>query len=1180
MPVALRFLFLVLLLFSCRAGAQPGGGAPWSALRSKVLPVRAGDTARLDSLTVVPGSVRVEGVEEGRYTVLHESGRIVWNKPGTDGGMLPDSARISYRVFPLLLTAPRFHKSLLQVDSLVPISYSYARAARDSSAFLDSRAIEYNGSYGRSIALGNNQDVVLSSAFNLQASGYILDSIRLDAALSDNTIPFQPEGNTQRLQEFDQIFIRLQKGSHSLQAGDYNLEDPPSYFLNFYKRAQGLYYQGGWGAGKRGSILSGLSASVARGQFARNIFQGGEGNQGPYKLTGNNGEQFFIVLANTERVYIDNVLQERGETRDYVIDYNTAEVRFMPRRLISKDSRIQVEFEYQDRNYLNSLLYGYTEWKPSEKLTLRVNAYSSQDARNQPYLQELSGDQKRFLSGIGDSIQNAFYPVISEDTFGTNKILYRIADTVVEGVAYDSVFLYSTDPQNARYLLSFAFVGEGRGDYDLSARPANGRVYDWVAPRGGQKQGAYAPVQLLVTPKAQQVFTAAADWRPDSARRFGLEVAGSNYDPNLFSTLSAADHPGGAARLTYEERRALGAKDSAGRRRAVWKNAASYEWVQDRFQAIAPYRNVEFARDWNVPPTQGPGARKPDEHLLHAASSLGDAHLGTAAYDYSLYRRGTDYTGHRHILSYRLDGRRATFALAHNELRSADTFQTARFRRPAVQAEWRPVGWKGAAIGVSSFLENNALRARALNENGTSTGADTLLTTAFSFDVSQAYFRMAERRGTGATINYTQRRDRLPRADVFNAQSHSHNISVGGTWARSERHRLAFTGTYRKLIVDDSTFNNQKPEETGLGRVEYTGAFGRNALMLTTIYEAGSGQEQKRSYTYVEVPVGQGQFTWNDYNADGIQGANEFELALYPDQKRFIRIFTPTNEYVRVNYSLLSGSAGFEGGSLWKSPTGVRKFLSRFSDQATYQVSNRLTLGGIGAYNPFLDALADTSILVVSRSIGNTVFFNRSDPKWGFDYNLSSARNKSLLTYGVEGSGQTAHLIKARWNPSRSFGLIAGARKTVRAYESALEDGRTFRIEGWAAEPQVTWIHRGRLRLTGTGRYEVRKNAPEHGGDAATITGGTVELRYNQPTAGVLQARGTYAGIRYTGTAPASAVGFALLDALQPGANYLWYFAWDRRVGKGIELSIEYEGRKPGTGTVIHTGRTTVRAVL
>ena len=105
------------------------------------------------------------------------------------------------------------------------------------------KGLDYKGSFARGISFGNSQNLVLNSSFNLQLAGDLGDDIEILAAITDNNIPLQPEGNTQQLQEFDKIFIQLRKKENVLIAGDYELGRPNSYFMNYYKKLQGATFQ-------------------------------------------------------------------------------------------------------------------------------------------------------------------------------------------------------------------------------------------------------------------------------------------------------------------------------------------------------------------------------------------------------------------------------------------------------------------------------------------------------------------------------------------------------------------------------------------------------------------------------------------------------------------------------------------------------------------------------------------------------------------------------------------------------------------------------------------------------------------------------------------------------------------------------------------------------------------------
>jgi hypothetical protein len=259
------------------------------------------------------------------------------------------------------------------------LSKPYMLSEQNRYDFFDWGDLQKNGTISRGIIVGNNQDLSVSSSFNLQLAGKLSEDIEILASVSDNNIPVQPDGNTRNLQDFDQVYIKIFNERHALTVGDYFFSGKGGYFLRYNKRLQGLNYNGTFvnAKGVKQNVETALAFS--RGKFGRNIIQGQEGNQGPYRLKGEQNETFIVVLAGTEKVFVDGKLMVRGQDFDYMINYNTAEIIFTPKVLITQNTRIIVEFQYTTQNYARSLMYAGSEWE-AKKSKYYLKVYSEQES--------------------------------------------------------------------------------------------------------------------------------------------------------------------------------------------------------------------------------------------------------------------------------------------------------------------------------------------------------------------------------------------------------------------------------------------------------------------------------------------------------------------------------------------------------------------------------------------------------------------------------------------------------------------------------------------------------------------------------------------------------------------------------------------------------------------------------
>jgi hypothetical protein len=1155
---------------------------------------------RLDSLTVAPPLGLVVDFDQG--TILESTFFLLHNNwLQLDTAALrkayPSCKKIavSYRVMPYDLGAKMARLDTVAIRRRAnndAIAYDYSPYDPVKKPW-EASGLKSAGTYTRGLSFGNSQNLTFNSNLNLQLDGKLGNDLELRAALSDNSIPLQPDGTTRQLQEFDRIFIQLKRKQTILTAGDFDLTRPVGYFSQYFKRLQGTMVESIFQVQKDTVKIRG-GVAISNGKFARQIIKGQEGNQGPYRLQGTEGERFIIVLAGTEKVFIDGQLQRRGLEDDYVVDYNLGEIVFTPHRFITKDSRIIVEFEYIVQAYLRSTAAFNTAWKTAHS-RYYFNLYSEQDARNNGGAQVLSPTERRSLAEAGDNLRNAYSSGIDTlEGFDPGRVLYRIVDSVVCGAAIP-ILMYSAHPDSARYSVRFTEVAAGQGHYKLASTAANGRVFRWSPPDPVtcNLTGNYEPIVKLIAPELRQLWAAGLNLQPYKNTNLSAEIALSNRDLNRYSTVGNRDNVGAAGFIRWKQQFDIIPQKQPERVENRWHGefSANYERTARTFQALNPYRSAEFTRDWNSEGMRDTVA----EQIGRAGISLENKQWGNVQYSFGAFQRRGVYSGIRHFTAFLFKKKGWEISSERNFLKTDGLVELTQFDRP--KADFSRTFFKKDVSGQRAIFKTGIYAEREKNAR-TAVGADTLSRVSFWYDLVRVYCQIPEKNGGlwrfGGFV--ARRNDFAPTAAVFKKSTVANELNINGGWnntplKKKQTQTLSWVLTLRQLNIENYALSKLKPQKSYLGKLDYNVSALRNTVALTANYELGSGQSPRIEYNYLLVNPGDGFYTWVDRNRDSILQVYEMEVAVFQDQANYVRVAVTTPDYIRTNYVLFNPSLRIEPRFLWTQPKRYwQRTLSRLSLQSNIQI-NRRTFAeatGVQYWNPFqLEGLPDSSLVTLTSGWRNTLFINRGNPKWDASVAQGDNRSRLAITTGFDQRSNRDVTFHGRVNIGLHWNMESDVSRTVKSSDNQAFDSRDFEIKSLHYGPKVSWIPSRAFRLSTAVVWKKSQNTLGNK-ESASQTDWNTELTWSPASvpnvdgfraSTSLRAKATIANIRYIGESN-SVVAFSMLEGLQDGKNYLWSLNLDRQISKTVQLGLTYEGRKTGVNRNVHVGRAQVRALF
>lgn len=1089
------------------------------------------DTIRFDSVPINPQRFKIKDIQQ--QIILPSQYEVIF----TEATLIIDSKKyqeitIEYFRFPSFLTktySPFDKRLIVPNNSNTGKLYSLTtnKKATDLKLF---EGLKTKGFITRGLTVGNNQSTVTNSSMDLNIEGKLSDKVLIRANIFDTNIPIQENGYSQSITDFDRIFIELYSQDWRVKAGDVSLSNDNSFFLTFDKQVAGLEVEAD--INEKTNILA--SGAVVRGDFTAYNFVGVEGNQGPYKIFGPNNEANFVIIGGSDRVFVNGSPIERGADKDYMIDYNIGEIRFNTRFPITNDMRIRIEFQFSNRNYNRFITYEKAKYS-GENFKIGGYFYNENDVKNQPIQLSITDEQQAILANAGNNPDLMVAESAFPDVLDPNKILYRRVQ-----IGPVEVFEYSTDENEDLFNVRFTDVGANQGDYVLDQTLANGNVFAYV----GQNLGNFSPIIQLIAPVKLQVAVVDTEYSPSEKTSISAELAFSDNDQNLFSNIDNDENRGAATKINWKQQ-LTGKK---------WKleSDVDYLFIHENFNTVQRFQAVEFNRDWNLFNPQG------NQQQIGVGLNLKNKD-NYASYSFQQLEFSDNYKGSKHILNSRMKLDSTYFFIKSSFLQNDSEIQENTFLRVLAKVEHSfKKSWAGAFVNVES------------NDGELKLNQQKVLTN-HKYQEYEAYYAVGDSTKVFAKLGINFRNNDSIRNNQFAEINNRKTFYLDSKLVQSDRTNLSVYANYR--ITENAFAEDEKALNS---RIVYNQRFFKNFLTLGTRYETSSGNVAQQDFVYIEVETGQGVYTWNDYNNDGVQQFDEFEIAQFQDQANYLRVPLPNLRFIPTQRALWNQSITLNA-KQWQNKEGIQKLLSHFSNQFFLSIDNEQErVGNSFNLNPF--DLNEEQQISLNFSLRNNFYFNRGLQKYSTTYTYGNSENKQQFIIGSQEIDTRIHQLDFTHRIGKFWLLELLAKISENDLQTENFANRNFEIDESEFRPKISYEVNDNHRFSTFYHYKNKENQLQ---DFEKLQQQKLGIEYFYTGKEKSQFNASFNAFfnDFTGD-PNSPVGFQMLEGLQTGTNYTWNLLWNQKLNSFLNLNLNYRGRKSETVRTIHTGIVQLRAVF
>ena len=656
--------------------------------------------------------------------------------------------------------------------------------------------------------------------------------------------------------------------------------------------------------------------------------------------------------------------------------------------------------------------------------------------------------------------------------------------------------------------------------------------------------GDYNPIIKLVAPTKVQVFVVKSNYTPTEKTTINSEIALSNNDANLFSTIGDNQNKAIAAKIGWQQ--------ILIDRKWQLKSNINHEYVQQNFKTAQRWEPVEFNRDWNIVTNNA------TKNYFQSEFTLQNKKNDFVSYKYNNLSYNNSFNGNKHALTSIINIDKTTFSTEISLLENSSSVEdNSFFRAKATIERYFSKSW----IGAFTNAEKNARK----NSN------QEYINTSHQFKEYEGYLGIGDTAKVFAKFGFNYRNNDSIKSNQFTEINNRKTVYLNSKLIATKKANLSVYANYR---ITQNNFSSDKKSLNS--KVVYHQKLLNDFVNFKIGYETSSGNIARQDYIYVKTEIGQGFYTWIDYNDDNVQDFDEFEIAQFQDQASYLRVPLPNLRFIATQRAKWQQSLGINFAK-WKDKKGFRKVLSHWSNQTFLATDNEQErIGNSFNFNPF--DFDENKLIGLNFNFKNSLYFNRNLQQYSTTFTIGNSKNKQQYFIGSQDNNiqltqvDFSHKFTEFWLVDVMGKLSENDLKTENF------NNRNYEISAKEIYPKITFLYHKDHRFSAFYHFKNKANNLQDFESLKQQKFG-LDYFYISKKKNQISANATVFLNDFTGNVN-TPVAYQMLEGLQAGKNYTWNLLFNRKLNSFLNLNINYLGRKSKNSKTIHTGKIQLKALF